>query len=150
MSDHLAALRLAYLNCAYGPAAGRFRLHSRPDSPPAWATPGRRWAILTAWNPGSNRQVEAINHAAQARLEAQLRAAGWAFQPAWNGEGEWREESALVSDIPLAEAVSLGQRYGQHALLWGVGRRVALVWLLDRARRPKLGIERFWAVEAEH
>lgn len=45
---------------------------------------------------------------------------------------------------PLRLAADLGQRFGQAAILWGAGRRVALVWLSPHGPGEVARIERFW------
>ena len=136
------SLRAAYATSAYGPVGGRFVLQAAPSTPPHWAKAGRTWAIVTAWNPKSVWQPEALNQAAAAALAHQIRAEGWQSEPAWNGEGQWREESLLVWDVPLKVAVRWGQVFGQNAVLWGIGSRAALVWEADGPQPDP--IERFW------
>ncbi|WP_245896132.1 DUF3293 domain-containing protein [Deinococcus irradiatisoli] len=91
---------------------------------------------MTAWNPQGERQDRRRNEAAQARLRAEL--IGWPQREGVNGEAEWAEPSLIVLDLPLHRAAELGARFDQAAVLWGVGRRAALVWC-----RP-LRLERCW------
>ncbi|MFC4637194.1 DUF3293 domain-containing protein [Deinococcus hohokamensis] len=143
-------LRRAFLDTTYGPRHERFRLSPTPPAPgqgPSWVWPGQRWALITAWNPGGLRQPPAVNHTAQARLQAATRA--WPQQPAVNGHGEWAEPALLLLGLPLPEALRLGRAFGQAAVLFGTGLRVALVWLPtgaegDHGERP--WAERYWAV----
>lgn len=83
----------------------------------------RRWAFLTAYNPCSRERPEAENQAAQRALEADLRARGLSFVP---GEGKspdspWREASVLVLDLEREDAIALGRKYGQVAIVCGQG-----------------------------
>jgi len=130
-----AGVRAAFLGTTYGSRTDRFRLVTDlPAIGPArpgerWGGPcgaGRRWAVLTAWNPGGQLQDAERNAAAQARLLAALH--GRLAAPGVNGEGRWREESVIVDGITLRDAADLGARFGQLAVMYGVGRRAALVW----------------------
>ncbi|WP_235910280.1 DUF3293 domain-containing protein [Deinococcus kurensis] len=121
-------LRAAFLASAYGRAGERLHLTpAGPGASPDWAAAGQRWAILTAWNPGAQPTSADLNRARQAQLTAE--AQSWAPLPGWNGEGAWREDTVILRGVPLPEAVRLGRRFGQAAVVWGVGRRAALVWL---------------------
>lgn len=89
-------------------------------------------AFVTAWNPFSVVTDEATNRAAQARLEAELRAAGHAPVPGCGRDplGHWPgEPSLLVPGLGRDAALDLGHRYGQHAVLWvRRGAPVELAW----------------------
>ena len=80
----------------------------------------REAAYLTASNPGSHRQPEAANEAANAVLWRQLQAAG---RPCFHGytidpKGQWpTERSFLVLGLDPATAARLGRSHGQCALL---------------------------------
>jgi hypothetical protein len=77
-------------------------------------------AYLTAWNPRSEPQPCEVNRAAQSCLKADVAALGLAFL---RGEGvdpagEWPgEASALVLGITEEEAVRLGYRHRQNAIV---------------------------------
>ncbi|UBV41487.1 DUF3293 domain-containing protein [Deinococcus taeanensis] len=134
-----ATLREAFLASSYGCAGARGQLCvTGPASRPAWSAPGQPWAILTAWNPQAQRVPAGQNAQAQAALHREV--ACWSPLPGWNAEGPWREDTLIVRGTPLQEAVRLGYAYGQVAVVWGVGRRAALVWLDG----PAAQIERFW------
>ena len=81
-----------------------------------------RFAILTAYNPGSIQLAAAENALRQAQLECALLEQGY---EAYAGENladdeQWpTEESCFVPDIPVTEAVTLGSRYGQLAVICG-------------------------------
>lgn len=80
-------------------------------------------ALLTAWNPHSERRVDAINQSQQARLEEELQAGGYPCLRARNESGvddstEWNEDSVLALDLDLPAAHALAARYGQLAFLW--------------------------------
>lgn len=86
------------------------------------------WALLTACNPGSQRLAAEENAARQSRLNGDL--AGRAcWQTESDGEGWPVESGVLVPGMPQEEAVILGARYGQRAVLCGArGEPVRLVW----------------------
>ena len=68
-------------------------------------------AYLTAWNPGSEPTAQAMNQAAQARLEADLEAAGYPILRGMGVDpaGSWPgEPSVLVLGISRTEAHRLG------------------------------------------
>lgn len=81
-------------------------------------------ALLTAWNPHSQRRDRDWNDSAQARLLAELAQAGYPCLPARNepdpphGGEDWTEEGVLVLDLTLPAARALASRYGQLAFLW--------------------------------
>ena len=77
-------------------------------------------AFITAWNPGSEQLPLDENYDRQAALlEAisQLRLnyfVGRGESPA----GDWAEDSYLVLGIDKDQALSLGQQFGQNAVVW--------------------------------
>jgi hypothetical protein len=81
-----------------------------------------RWAFLTAWNPASVELSRTENDARQRELRAQLEADGYVVL---QGEGigadpAWKpEESLMVLGISRADAVKLGRRFGQLAIVSG-------------------------------
>ncbi len=106
---------------------------------PTWA--GDQWAIVTAHNPGGRRAPDDQNAAHAARLAAEIARTGRVSLAVVNGSGDWAEPARLVWGARLAEAVTWGRAYGQAAVLWASGARVALVWLGPSG----VLIERFWA-----
>jgi len=82
------------------------------------------WAYITACNPASVHLSDADNEDRQRRLEAEIKDAGHLF---FLGHGvgqddQWpAEPSLLILGIPEAEAIELGQKFGQAAIV--VGRR---------------------------
>jgi len=130
----------AFRAAVYGPPGWRFTLdHGRHGQPP-WAPGGQAWALVTAWNPAGQRQGEAENRAAAMELDRALRILGRPALPVVNGRGPWEEEARLIPGLDLRGAAALGQQFGQRAVLWGRGGRVALVWLDGGTVRT----ERFW------
>lgn len=131
------AQRAAFLSASYGTESDRFRLAAEPlAAAPPWAA--GTWAIVTAWNPGGEQQPEAKNVRAGRELLALT-----ASRPhllGTNGEGGWAEPSVILPGLSLRAAAALGWRFGQAAVVFGVGRRAALVWLEAGGVR----VERFW------
>ncbi len=91
------------------------------------------WAFITACNPGSARLTPAENAERMARLEAEVRAAGFEFL---HGKGVGRngswppEPSMLILDIDEAAARELGRRFSQAAIIVGECNSPArLIWL---------------------
>lgn len=93
----------------------------------------RRYAVITACNPGSRQLDAADNAARQAWLAERLTCLKLRFFPACNGPdaSDWpAEPSFLVLDAPLALLRRLGRACGQNALVAGRrGGRPRLVWL---------------------
>ena len=99
--------------------------------------------ILTAWDPGDDRPGELGNRLRQAALEADLHRLAAALWPAVGVDpvSGHREEGVAVRGIREADALALGARYGQDAIIawsprrWTVaactgGRRVVSGWSL--------------------
>lgn len=101
-------------------------------------TGARRYAVITACNPGSVQRDEAENAARQARLAVRLAAHGLRVLPAVNGPDapDWpAEPSCLVLDPPLALLRRLGRAFGQNALVAGRrDGRPRVVWLGRKER----------------
>lgn len=80
------------------------------------------WGFVTAWNPGSVPLSLEENRRRQATL---VRATSEMCKQTWPGRGvpdagDWiPEESLLVADLTADEALRLGRRFGQLAVVWG-------------------------------
>ena len=91
------------------------------------------WAYLTAWNPDAKPRAEEANRAAQEALVGDLRAMG--LEPHVGAgeadDGSWPPEPSLfVPGLPREQAIALGRRYHQVAIVAGRrGRAPELVWL---------------------
>lgn len=78
------------------------------------------FAIITAWNPASRRLPDEENAARNRDLEADLVRLGHAPVACVGvGRDGWSEPSFLVPGIALDEALALGRRYEQNAVVWG-------------------------------
>ena len=92
------------------------------------------WAYVTAYNPGSVRQASEENERRQQGLQAEVVARRVEF---FEGEGvpddaSWLpERSVLILGIDESEAIELGARWGQVAIVAGV-----------RGRPPRLVVAR--------
>ena len=89
---------------------------------------GRAFAIVTAHNPRSERLSSEENERRHEELEKVLNERNAVFGPSVGEslDGEWREAGVIVYDVALEEALELGRRFEQHAVLYGQGERVAL------------------------
>jgi hypothetical protein len=89
--------------------------------------------FITAYNPFSQTQSDAVNQAAHARLGADLHALG---RPVFDGagadpSGNWPvEPSYLVLGVDLDAAKTLGMQYQQNAIVWMAADAVAVLVLL--------------------
>lgn len=127
-----------YRASAYGFAdsVGRWRWFALDGSAPALPDLGASVTLITAWNPDSEERPRAENDAAQARLEAELRAAGQRFAPAAGAalpgvEPRWREEGCALLGVTRAEALAWGRRYRQRALVRLEPDRAELLFCAD-------------------
>jgi len=80
------------------------------------------WCFVTAANPGSERRSDAENARRNRNLEAELEAAGLvALRGEGRGaDGAWpAEPSFLVLGVDRDEALRLGGRHGQNAVVFG-------------------------------
>ncbi len=89
------------------------------------------WAYITAWNPGSRQLSRQENDARHQQLKNDVAALGFEV---FEGEGfpmniAWPpERSLLVFGISMQEAIAIGRRYGQHAIVFGeAGRKAELL-----------------------
>lgn len=80
------------------------------------------WVFITAWNPGSRRLSAEENDARQADLLDALQQRGreWLSGSGIPADASWQPEaSVLVFGTCRAEAVALGKRFGQLAVVLG-------------------------------
>lgn len=89
------------------------------------------WAHITAWNPRSRPLSPPDNRQAQDALEWAVRAR-YSSLPGVGAatDGDWPpEEGLFIFGIPEAEAVELGRRFEQNAVVCGrKGEPARLVW----------------------
>jgi hypothetical protein len=93
------------------------------------------WAYFTASNPGSRRLSDEDNSARQRELEGDVARLGVRAYPGAGvaDDGLWPPEpSLLILGIARGEAIGLGRRYGQVAIVCGeLGRAAELVLCSD-------------------
>ena len=94
---------------------------------------GRAFALVTAQNPQSTPLSEEKNRERNGRLEQHLLAKNYPYGPSLgkSTDGSWEEAGFTVFDLSLGEALELGREFGQHAVVYGEGERVALAWCED-------------------
>jgi hypothetical protein len=121
-----------YLNAIYAPAiagAPALRIGRRAADLESRFPRAHWFALLTAWNPGSESCAAEVNLAAQCALDADLAAIDVSMLAAFNSDpaGGWKEVSRLLFDLAPERSDRLAQRYGQAAALcWPRGRAVRL------------------------
>lgn len=83
---------------------------------------GNAWTFVTAWNPFSEPLPAAENSARNRELEVALRQCGTRVYEAQGREfidgSGWDEDGFVALGVGRAEAVELGRRFGQNAVLW--------------------------------
>lgn len=137
-ADLDAAYRATTYRVFLPAAAVELRIDAADAGLAAWlaAAGAPTWAILTAFNPGSEPRGEAENRERQAALECALLEAGYepfagenlADDPAWPPE-----ESCFVADIDKEEACALAAGFGQNAIVYGAADGVPrLLWIENR------------------
>ena len=122
------ALSTAYTTAIYKVGGLAFTLDAEETGTVLFS--GRAFAVVTAHNPRSEKLSDEENERRHKELERVLLERNAAFGPS-AGEspgGEWREEGVVVYDVSLEGALELGRMFEQHAVLYGQGERVALVW----------------------
>jgi hypothetical protein len=78
-------------------------------------------AVLTAWNPYSERRSDAENQNAQVELISEIDRLGLCQEPGHGADpsGKWPPEpSRLVLGIGLETAQSLGRKFMQNGFVW--------------------------------
>lgn len=98
------------------------------------------WAFITAWNPLSVSLSAAENRIRNNELYADLESYVVLTGRGQDPEGIWgAEESFFVAGIESKEAIALGRKYGQRAIVTGVIRNEAkLVEILDAGGAERL------------
>lgn len=126
-----AHLHAAYLDTRYRIFTGRGDIVLRiGEHQPAFASwlrsqSATQCALLTAWNPASQRLPVQVNRARQTTLVDALLRHGLRCMPALNEAHvvdatscEWNEESVLALDITFDAAMSMAREYQQLAFVW--------------------------------
>jgi len=76
----------------------------------------RSFAILTAWNPNNKPTTDIENLTANKMLEADL--SKYEVLDSIGQYNEHKEDSYLVYDISLEEALTLGVKYNQYSIFY--------------------------------
>jgi len=89
------------------------------------------WTYITAWNPLSEAQSNEVNQIKNNELKKDLQ-----HYIVFDGEGvgqdpSWKpEKSFLVLGINKEESIALGNKYRQHAIVYGeINKASELLWL---------------------
>jgi hypothetical protein len=137
-----AELQRAYLNTTYWvqarpePIGFRIGERNRALDRLLSARQVQHWAFVTAWNPGSRRVRTLHNVARQARLLRELKSQGYKWLDALgqsDGDDWPAEPSVLVFGMHVHQALRLGRRFGQHAVVTGKrGGKPILCWCAKR------------------
>lgn len=119
----IAAYRAAWYRVELPEGAETLRIGAPAPRTQAWlrARGCAGAAFVTACNPHGQRQDEAANAAATARLRAHIEARGWPFLVGAGGDdaGGWAPEpSLLVALDGVARAAELGRMFEQNAVVW--------------------------------
>jgi Protein of unknown function (DUF3293) len=90
----------------------------------------RPFVIITGYNPGIERPPPADNEAANARLEARLRSAGFRLVNACarSPDGSHVEPSFAVFDITIEASLAVARDFGQAAFFAWDGAAGSIVW----------------------
>lgn len=87
----------------------------------------KKFSIITAFNPMNKQVSELKNHQQNNLLEADLKTGKWFFYKTRGELNGHREESFTVENISEEDAVFLGKKYRQHAILYNDSRGVRFV-----------------------
>ena len=130
MNPDRAALAHAYESAVYTADLPAGRIELRVGQPPQGSAPRGTMAIITAWNPGTERPCESDNIKANERLRAALREGGWTLHPASARarDGSHAEPSFAVPGIGADSALALARQFDQAAILFWDGVAARLLW----------------------
>ncbi|ADI15007.1 DUF3293 domain-containing protein [Truepera radiovictrix] len=131
MSETLENYADVYADAVYRAVGVAFALSPTPTGERLFG--GRPFVLVTAYNPRSVALPDEENRQRNAALEEELQSRGLEYGPSSGAsrDGSWEEPGFVVFDLTADEARALGRRYEQHAVVWGEGERVALLWCED-------------------
>lgn len=78
---------------------------------------GRKFSIITAWNPMNRPLGKCANQSRNRQLKKELTRAGYHFYPSMGSLDEHAEESFTVENMNEEEALRFGARFAQYAVL---------------------------------
>ncbi len=88
------------------------------------------WAYITAWNPFSTPLTHTENQQRNQQLELELAGKTYFSGKGIAKQGDWYEESFLVLGIQEIEAIRIGQKFQQYAIVVGSKEQEARLILL--------------------
>ena len=126
------SFRQAYLETVYHAAGTTFTLSNEPTFTPLFE--GRAFGLITAANPFSTVLSDAETRVLNQRMQRVLEQHNLMFGPSLgtNRLGDWQEHGFVIWDVPETFVLNLGQQFDQNAIVYGVGRQVALGWCIDQ------------------
>jgi hypothetical protein len=118
----------AYARAIYKTKDIAFTLTDKPN--PTLLFNNRPYAIITAHNPYSQKLSKEENDQRHEQLEKILQERGFEhhLSTGESPDGSWIEEGFIIFDISLDDALTIGKRFEQHAIVYGQGNRAALAW----------------------
>lgn len=81
------------------------------------------WAIITAWNPNNEALPKEQNDTQNLKLKKALLVSGHRFIECIGGYDGHFEESFLIEQIGFDEAISMGNSFGQYAIVYHDGKK---------------------------
>ncbi|MEM6611330.1 MAG: DUF3293 domain-containing protein [Cyanobacteria bacterium P01_C01_bin.72] len=138
-SEQIAALRLAYEQAVYEVyrSGQTIKLSIGEDSPQLndlmRAYQVASWAIITASNPYSQCLTESENRQLGQQLQEYLQKLNFSVLQAAGKDrrGEWTpEQSFLILGIEADQAIAIGQKFAQNAIVYGkLNQPAKLIWV---------------------
>jgi hypothetical protein len=121
----------AYTKALYKTPTLTFTLSNHPTQTILFNN--KPYSIITAHNPYSQKLSKAENEQRHEQLESILQERGLEHLPSTgeSPDGSWCEEGFIIFDISLEDALDIGKRFEQHAIVYGQGNRAALAWCED-------------------
>ena len=88
------------------------------DTPIAPALKKKQFAIITAWNPLNKTLTLEENRLSNNELQQLLTNHGYTYYPSTGTIGDHTEESYTIENISEEEAIQLGRKFDQYAILY--------------------------------
>ena len=98
----------------------------------------KQFAIITAWNPGSEWRTQAENDSNNRHLAVDLVHTGYSRVLVGNQNFSWAEESFAAPMTPI-RAVELGRKFAQNAIYFIENEQLFLLSCIDDMPRLPLG-----------
>lgn len=125
-----ADLARTYKQAVYIAELPEGRVEFRFHAPPLGPAPAEPLAVVTAWNPGTQRPSGKANMEANRRLEQALQSAGRRYYPACgrSEDGSHAEPSFAIIGIDSVAAIELAAAFNQVAVFYWDGEKPHLLW----------------------